>query len=317
MSSAALQKYFSGMDGLRAHGFFTETGIVADIKAGVVFAAIRKEEVHFYYGGARLCVYKTGRTPTTKGKMLTNNRYLGIEDGGKSRDVEIKDGWFSTTKYRELKSNCSERRPGESELELVSQLFPVFSFCASALPAERARLLDIEIRFPGASPTKAQDMIDCLFITPRGVLVFVEVKRSSNAEARSTGEEPAVVEQLRRYKDQLTSDEAMIEHIKQVYGNVNSTLRTMLGTGSQPKAITDVFRSVPLLIVGEKSMPSKASKETWQRDLLAAPYGLDSEIIAIDGRGPRATEALHNLFRAIDDHTVKQAPRYATPAALT
>ena len=146
-------------------------------------------------------------------------------------------------------------------------------------------------------------MIDCLFITPRGVLVFVEVKRSSNAEARSDGKcQPAVVKQLQCYKDRLTSDETMIEHIKQVYADVNSTLRAILGKGSQPKTITDVFRSVPLLIVGEASTPSKASKETWQRDLLAAPLELDSEIIAIDGRGSLSTEALHNLFRAIDDH---------------
>lgn len=292
------------MDGLQAHGFFRKTGIVDDIHSGAVFAAIRKEEVHFYYGGARLCVYKTGRRPT-EGKMLTNNRYLGINDSGRSRDIQIAGDWFSREKYQELKSNCRKRRPGESELELVSQLFPEFSFCATALPAEQARLLDIEIRFPGSasSTEKAQDMIDCLFITPRGVLVFVEVKRSSNAEARSDGKDkPAVVKQLQCYKDQLTSDGTMIEHIKQVYANVNSTLRTILGKGSQPETITDVFRSVPLLIVGEASIPSKASKETWQRDLLAAPFGLDSEIIAVDGRDSRSTEALHNLFRAIDDH---------------
>src|SRR4051812_31464912 len=108
-SNAALQKYFSDMDGLQAHGFFRKTGIVDDIHSGAVFAAIRKEEVHFYYGGARLCVYKTGRRPT-EGKMLTNNRYLGIKDGDRSRDIQIADDWFSPVKYQELKSNCRERR---------------------------------------------------------------------------------------------------------------------------------------------------------------------------------------------------------------
>jgi hypothetical protein len=301
MNNTVLQKYFSGIEGLRAHEFFNKTGIVDDVRSGAVFPAIRKEELHFYYSGARLCVYKNGRL-STEGKMLTNNRYLGIRDGDRSRDIPIPDDWFSPTKYRELKNNCHQRRPGESELEIVSQLFPEFSFCASALPAERARLLDIEIRFPGiATSTKRQDMIDCLFITPRGILVFVEVKRSSNDEARSSGQgQPAVVSQLRGYREQLASDEKMIEHIKQVYAGVTSTLRIIFGNGSQPLTINDVFRSVPLLIVGKASTLTKASKEIWQRDLLTSPFVLNSEIIGIDGRGARMTEALLNLFRAID-----------------
>ena len=298
MNNTGLQKYFSGIEGLRAHKFFNKTGIVDDLRSGAVFPAIRKEELHFYYGGARLCVYKKGRL-STEGKMLTNNRYLGKREGDRSRDIPIPDDWFSSTKYQELKNNCHQRRPGESELEIVSQLFPEFSFCASALPAERARLLDIEIRFPRS--TKSQDMIDCLFITPRGILVFVEVKRSSNDEARSSGQgQPAVVSQLRNYKEQLACDEKMIEHIKQVYAGVNSTLRVIFGNGSQPPTINDVFRSVPLLIVGKASTPAKTSKETWQRDLLASPFVLNSEIIGLDGRGSRMTEALLNLFHAID-----------------
>jgi hypothetical protein len=303
MNFVGLQKYFSGMEGLRAHEFFDKTGIVDDLRSGTVFAAIRKEEVHFYYSGARLCVYKKGRLPT-KGTVLSNNRYIGITEPGKSRDVAIPCEWFSPEKYQELKQNCRKWRPGESELEIVSQLFPEFSFSASGLPPERARLLDIEIRFPGAvGSKKAQDMIDCLFITPRGILVFVEVKRSSNGEARSNGKgQPAVVNQLKGYKQQLTSDEEMVEHIKHVYAGVNSTLSTIFGDGSQPRTINDIFRRVPLLIVGKASTQSKASKETWQRDLLATQFVLDSEIIGIDGRDLRMNDALHELFNAIDDY---------------
>jgi hypothetical protein len=146
-------------------------------------------------------------------------------------------------------------------------------------------------------------MIDCLFITPRGILVFVEVKRSSNGEARSNGKgQPAVVNQLKGYKQQLTSDEEMVEHIKHVYAGVNSTLSTIFGDGSQPRTINDIFRRVPLLIVGKASAQSKASKETWQRDLLATQFVLDSEIIGIDGRDLRMNDALHELFNAIDDY---------------
>jgi hypothetical protein len=121
MNFVGLQKYFSGMEGLRAHEFFDKTGIVDDLRSGTVFAAIRKEEVHFYYSGARLCVYKKGRLPT-KGTVLSNNRYIGITEPGKSRDVAIPCEWFSPEKYQELKQNCRKWRPGESELEIVSQL---------------------------------------------------------------------------------------------------------------------------------------------------------------------------------------------------
>jgi hypothetical protein len=181
MTSAGLQKYFDGVDRLHAHHFFKQTGLREDLEAGKVFPAIRKNEVHFYHGGARLCVYK--------GKhMYTNNRYLGIWDV-KSRDVRIPEDWFSPARYEALKKTCKEWRDQEKELSIVSELFPAFSVAGS----DGNRLLDIECRFPAAAepadvkPQKAQDMIDCLFLTSEGTLVFVEVKRTANEAARGSG----------------------------------------------------------------------------------------------------------------------------------
>lgn len=302
MTILALQKEFSGIEGLYAHDFFRKTELLNDVRSGEVLAAIRKEEVHFYYRGARLCLYRTGSS-VKNGSMHTNSFYLGVDDQKKSRDVRITDDWCSREKYQSIKQRCCDRRPGESELELVSQLFPEFSFCATELPDNRARLIDIEIRFPTRSGSeKTQDMIDCLFLTPGGMLVFVEVKRSSNAEARgrNTESEPAVVEQIRLYERQLSSDEARIDHIKTVYANVGVKLLAIAGVSAPTHHIRDVFRRVPLLIVGKETKPSPSSREIWQRDLLAKAPDMDGKIIALDGRGPRANNALHELFQAID-----------------
>jgi hypothetical protein len=298
MTGAGLQKYFRDVKDLLAHTFFNETGLNKDVADGEVFPAIRKNEVHFYYGGARLCVYK-GK------QMYTNKRYLGIREG-KSRDVRIPEGWYTPDNYGKLKETCKGWRPPERELSIVSKLFPAFSIAASQLPAGRAWLLDIECRFPcAAGAEKTQDMIDCLFLTPDGALVFIEMKRTGNEEARGGGQgEPAVAGQLRRYRRQLGS-EALREEIKDIYAGATDTLGRILGR--ELPAPRTVFKSVPLLIVGPSSSPSPGAKEVWQRDLLAAPLSLDSEIIGIDGRNGRESAALEAFFRAFVHNRVEAA----------
>ncbi|MBX9845211.1 MAG: hypothetical protein K2Z80_25705 [Xanthobacteraceae bacterium] len=170
MTGAGLQKYFHDVPELLAHPFFDKTGLRDDLSIGDVFPAIRKNEVHFYHGGARLCVYKGGH-------MLSNNRYLDLPDKGKSRDVRIPEDRFTRPAYKAIKQKCMAWRPAGRELVVVSGLFPEFSIARSNPSAGRALLLDIECRFPGspeaagAEPETDQDMIDCLFLTPEGALV--------------------------------------------------------------------------------------------------------------------------------------------------
>src|ERR1700738_5059258 len=118
MTASGLQKYFHDVKGLHAHTFFEETGLKRDLAAGEVFPAIRKNEVHFYHGGARLCLYKGTH-------MYTNNRYLGPCEG-KSRDIRIPANWFTPAKYDELKKTYKEWRPAGRELSIVSKLFSAF-----------------------------------------------------------------------------------------------------------------------------------------------------------------------------------------------
>ncbi len=292
MTGAGLQKYFTDVAGLHAHPFFNNTGLKEDVAAGEVFPAIRKNEVHFYHGGARLYVYKNGHT-------YTNNRYLELPDDGRSRDVRIRDEWFTPAKYRAIKGKCKDWRPPEKELSIVSELFPEFSIAADRSPADRARLLDIECRFSGAAEGEtAQDMVDCLFLAPDGRLVFVEVKRTDNPEARGSAQsEPAVAGQLRRYRRQLGS-EGLRNKIKDVYAGVTDTLGLILGRRLQSPRT--VFEKVPLLIVGPADAPSPRAKEVWQQTLLTNPLSLDADIIGIDGRNERMIPALDKFFRALN-----------------
>lgn len=299
MTGVGLQKYFTDVTGLHAHPFFKETGLKEDLAAGEVFPAIRKNEVHFYYGGARLCAYKDGHT-------YTNNRYLEMPDDGRSRDVRIPDDRFSPAKYQAVKRKCKDWRSAERELSIVSEFFPEFSIASSRLPPDRARLLDIECRFPGAPGREtAQDMIDCLFVAPEGTLVFIEVKRADNPEARGSAQgEPAVAGQLRRYRQQLGSEDLRNE-IKDVYASVIDTLGLIVGR-DLPSPRT-VLEKVPLLIVGPAAAPSPRAKEVWQQSLLASPLSLAADIIGIDGRSGHMIAALDEFFRALSAKPVEVA----------
>lgn len=297
MSESGLQRSFSNSDveGLHAHPLFSKAGLREDLASGEVFPAIRKDEVHFYHGGARLCVYKDDH-------MESNNRYLEIPDNGKSRDVRIPADWFSSDRYDELKTNCREyRKNPQTELSMVSKLFPEFSIAASKLPANRARLLDIECRFSGS----IKDMIDCLFLTPEGALVFVEAKLTNNKAARGREQsEPTVIGQLDRYRGRVKTDRQR-EEIKSIYGGVTDTLgRILEQTLPVPRT---VFENVPLFFIGPTSAPSLRAKEVWQRDLLVAPLSIDSEIIVIDGRDERMIPALDDFFQVLSRKATEAA----------
>jgi hypothetical protein len=140
----------------------------------------------------------------------------------------------------------------------------------------------------GEQPKKAQNMIDCLFLTPKGTLVFVEVKTTANKEAQGRG----------RYRKQLSSG-SLREEIRNVYSGVTQTLGQILGRKDLPAPRT-VFNNVPLLIVGLTSKRSPRAKEVWQHKLLSSQTSIESEIIGIDGRDERMIGALDEFFRAVD-----------------
>lgn len=53
-------------------------------------------------------------------------------------------------------------------------------------------------------------------------------------------------------------------------------------------------------MAGQAGRSASDSREVWQRDLLAAPLSLDSDIIGIDGRDERVVAPLDQFFGAVD-----------------
>jgi hypothetical protein len=183
---------------------------------------------------------------------------------------------------------------------MVSRLFPEFSIGKISQPQGRARLLDIEVRFPTSTRTQTQkgDMIDCLFLLSGGTLAFVEVKTANNDDARGDGNGiPKVGVQLKSYNGHLRP-ESQRDKVMSVYRRVAETIGKLLDlTVGKPLAVYD---RVPLLIMGEKSEPSKNSKEVWQRNLLSQAWDFNAEIIGIDGRNGKETVELTKFFLELE-----------------
>lgn len=141
-------------------------------------------------------------------------------------------------------------------------------------------------------------MIDCLFLLPKGTLVFVEVKHTDNEDARKDGKgSPRVATQLKSYNGQLRP-KSQCDNVMSVYRRVAETIGKLLERSVvKPLAVYD---RVPLLIMGEKSKPSKNSKEVWQRNLLSQAWDFNAEIIGIDGRDGNATLELAKFFLELE-----------------
>jgi hypothetical protein len=307
LSKIVPQKRFKDISGLKLHPFFPQ--LKSDIESGEVFPAVGKGEMHFYYGGARLFVYK-------RKQMHTNIRYLGMTDEKIEADeLPISNDEATDDLYRAIKANAKKWRDPknavgmkmqrEKELRIVSELFTNFSIGKTTLPASCARLLDIECRFLNSTqkqkknPEKNQksDMIDCLFLLPKGTLVFVEVKHAENKDARGDGRRnPRVVSQLQSYNNQLKA-KSQRDEVMSVYSYVAETIGGLL---NQPaKKALSVYDRVPLLIV-HKSIPLANSKERWQKDLLEQPIIFRADIIGIDGKNDFPA-ALKDFFIALEE----------------
>jgi len=292
MGRGGLKKHFSAerVSALRDEPLFRL--LAQDVAAGDVFPAVRDEEMHFYYEGARLLSYKTA--------FKTHSRY----QCGSKRPGEVTPGYEPLrmgdsveATYSNLKATCAAYRSG-GELKTVAQSYRDLSHARRGRPAGAATLLDVEIRFPGlgsAQPRNGQkgkcDMVDMVFALPCGRLCFVEAKRTDDTRARSKTE-PEVARQIRDYESQVQA----AEHIVDTYDAVQAVLAALFGSPVAP--LTGVFPKVPLLILGEWR-PS--SQERWQAHWLerSSRWALDDEFILIDGAGG-ASPSLQRFLGELD-----------------
>jgi len=67
LSTCGLKKSFGDVETLTNDPLFPH--LREDVLRGIVFPAVRDEEIHFYHAGGRLCRY-------TSGSFYTNSSYL-------------------------------------------------------------------------------------------------------------------------------------------------------------------------------------------------------------------------------------------------
>ncbi|MEN6617251.1 MAG: hypothetical protein ABFD12_11890 [Syntrophorhabdus sp.] len=207
-----------------------------DIVSGNVFPAIRNRYIDFYYKGGRLFEYRQGEFKThikyasvltlPKGKSTQANadgdeNYLTAKDFQNLQYISDFAGG-----YKRIKENCSLYSGDEAAG--VASIYSQYSYANKHKRAGGANngrsnvvVLDIEIAFD-----KGKDRIDVLLYNKaEKTLRFCEAKHYSNKELWSRPSiKPPVVNQLERYKAQITSKKEQILTAYRNYVNCVNTL---------------------------------------------------------------------------------------------
>jgi len=178
-------------------------------QCSVVFPAVRNDKIDFYWGGGNLFSYNQSSGFSTNHKyasvLLGNSGNYVSESALKNREVRLIENFCDG--YERIKENC-ERYSGPEALG-VSSLYKRFS-CARK-EASSVVILDIEASF-ARDESQEKDRIDIvLFDTKSKMIRFVEAKHySNNASLRVSEGDPAVVDQIQGYRDQLQGKEKAI-----------------------------------------------------------------------------------------------------------
>lgn len=209
-----------------------------------VFPAIREGRIDFYHRGGKL--FSFGRRGFT-----THMKYAASfkKDAKKSteitqeelRDLELIRDFESG--YPDIKALC--KLYAEREACGVSEIYGLFSF-VTASPF--FVVLDIEASFDARLRPEAendQDRIDLvLFDVAAKSLLFVEAKRFGNSDIRaSSGNTPAVVAQIVRYRDQIVGQE---KHILSAYAQYVAAMNDLFDLKLPPPET--IVPEIPLLI---------------------------------------------------------------------
>ena len=243
------------------------------IDKGDILPALRKNEVHFYEGGARLFRF-------TVSKIFSHSVYI---DSNGDKELEIRDPEaVSVSGLRERAVQHRREKQPDSELAAVHALFPHFAITRNAHKSSELALIDVEARFSEdteASPKLTARMIDLVFLTPRGRLLFIEAKCLGNPEVVST-KTPKVVEQVRDYQRHIAR-EGVLEAL-----NRSLELQAHLVERPASKA-TAIYPNVPILVLDPtRKGRSPRSKDTFLRDAFSRSEQLEAhptDIMVIDG----------------------------------
>lgn len=209
-----------------------------DCKKQKVFLAIRNNEIDFYRKGGRLFNFgKNGFKTHIKYAATiesTRNNYLTENELSK-----YKLALDFYTNYNRIMENCANYSGVEAIG--VSDIYHKHSYISE----ENVVVLDIEVSFKSLIEDKKQDRIDILFLNKSDKsLMFVEAKHYSNMEIWSKGE-PDVVQQIRRYENQIlkNKNEILTEYSK--YIKIINSIFDFDKPFPEPK---EIELKVPLLI---------------------------------------------------------------------
>ncbi|MCX6237340.1 MAG: hypothetical protein NTY07_07245 [Bacteroidia bacterium] len=203
-----------------------------------VFLAIRNNKIGLYHKGGLLFSFD-------KDGYKTHLKYAAvIESNGKNyvSEKDILSHKLLTnfeTGYDRIKENCFMY--SGIEAAGVSEIYHRHSY----MSGNDIVVLDIEVSFTSYNEENKQDRIDMLlYNTTTQTLQFVEAKHYSNKEIWSTTE-PKVINQIRRYENQIYQRKAEI--VSEYVGYVE-TIKEIFGINlPEPK---DIDPKVTLLIFG-------------------------------------------------------------------
>jgi hypothetical protein len=259
------------LDFVRQHAVFE--CMREGIATGKILPCLRKNEVHFYEGGARLFRFSAQNVYTHRqyiDGMGNGDRALSISE---QNFITVEDVMKKAREHRELKVS--------NELAAVHRLFPGLALTRSAHKAGQLSLIDIEARF-GASKSKGlpTTMIDLAFLVPDHRVLFMEAKCMGHSAIASSAN-AKVEAQVANYEAHIR-DACVLPALAR---SMEVQLQLLRKTGEPPIGI---FPRVPILLF-DPSTPKReiGRKNTWLSNRLddATVWTIKSERpIVIDGR---------------------------------
>lgn len=192
-------------------------------KKKAVFPAIRNNRIDFYFSGGKLFSYE-------KGEFSTHYKYASVLVPT-SEDPYVKETQLNNLKkietylegYDRIKENCSLYAGVEAIG--VSELYGKYSYLSNG---NKVVVLDIEVAFQAEDEADDRRMnrVDILlFDTKTATLRFYEAKHYTNKEIwREQGTIPPVVEQVKRYENQIKDNKVRILDTYKAYVEILNNL---------------------------------------------------------------------------------------------
>lgn len=242
-----------------------------DIVAGVVFPAVRKNQIYFYYEGGNLYKFSNGKFMRDK----AFEKYGGVE--GSSYEIAKKQ---VENKFTNKMGSAKERR-------LLNVLY------RHTFGNERlfdTIVLDIEVNLNGkVACGKKCDLV--IYNVPSGEIMFVEGKVFSDSRVNVTrGNTPKVIEQVKEYS--LAIEEQAQTIISQ-YANHVDIINCLFGSKyPTPKKLIQPAK----LLVYETPL-KRTENNFYSIDKINASLGANNVFFVKQGERPSTDEIWNSLCK--------------------